>query len=64
MNQPVAETDKGRPFFKASEGGLFGDLRLLKDCPLTEFQFGQGIRVLIRSKVRLEAFPNGLPISV
>ena len=35
-----------------------------KDVTFGEFQSGNGRWVLIRWKVRLEAFRNGLPLSV
>jgi hypothetical protein len=35
-----------------------------KDVTSGEFQHGNGREVLIRWKVCLEAFPNGLPLSV
>lgn len=60
----VANTDMGKPPFKASEGGLSGILGELTDITTVEFQQGKGTKVVIRSKVRLEAFPNGLPMSV
>jgi hypothetical protein len=58
------KTDTGKPPFKASEGGCFENLRVSEDITLSEFQQGKGTRVPIRPKVRLEAFPNGLPMSV
>ena len=58
------KTDTGKPPFKASEGGCFENLRVSKDITPSEFQQGKGTRVSIRPKVRLEASPNGLPMSV
>jgi len=58
------KTDTGKPPFKASEGGCFENLRVLEDITSSEFQQGKVTRVPIRPKVRLEAFPNGLPMSV
>jgi hypothetical protein len=58
------KTNMGKPPFKASEGGCFENLRVSKDITPSEFQQGEGTRVPIRPKVRLEAFPNGLPMFV
>jgi hypothetical protein len=58
------KTDTGKPPFKASEGGCFENLRVSEDITPSEFQQGKGTRVPIRPKVRLEAFPNGLSMSV
>jgi hypothetical protein len=58
------QTDTGKPPFKASEGGCFENLRVSEDITSSEFQQGKGTRVPIRPKVRLEAFPNGLPMFV
>jgi hypothetical protein len=58
------KTDTGKPSFKASEGGCFENLRVSEDITPSEFQQGKGTKVPIRPKVRLEAFPNGLPMSV
>jgi hypothetical protein len=54
----------GKPPFKASEGGCFENLGVSEDIIPSEFQQGKGMRVPIRQTVRLEAFPNGLPMSV
>jgi hypothetical protein len=54
----------GKPPFKASEGGCFENLRVSEDITPSEFQQGKGTRMPIRPKVRLEASPNGLPMSV
>ena len=65
MSEPDScKTDTGKPPFKASEGGCFGNLRVSEDITPSEFQQGKGTRVPIRPKVRLEASPNGLPMSV
>jgi hypothetical protein len=58
------KTDTAKPPFKASEGGCFENLRVSEDITPSEFQQGKGTRVPIRPKVRLEASPNGLPMSV
>jgi hypothetical protein len=60
----VAKMATGKTPFKASEGGRFGYLRESEDSTSGELQQGKGTRALIGSKVRLEAFPNGLPMSV
>jgi hypothetical protein len=54
----------GKPPFKASEGGLFEILGSWKGFTLSELQFHRGMGELLRQKVRLEAFPNGSPMSV
>jgi hypothetical protein len=43
---------------------LFEILRSWKDFTLSELQFRKGMGELLRQKVRLEAFPNGSPMSV
>ena len=58
------KADTGKPPFKASEGGCFKNLRGSEDITPSEFQQGKGTRVPIPLKVRLEASPNGLPMSV
>ena len=57
-----ANTDMGKPPFKASEGGLFEILRSWKDFTLSELQFHKGMGEMPRQKVRLEASPNGSPM--
>jgi hypothetical protein len=39
-------------------------LKAWKECTFGEFQFGKGTEVLIRSKVRPEGFPKGLPMAI
>jgi hypothetical protein len=58
------EKDMGKPLFKASQGGCFENLSVSQDITSSEFQQGKGTKVPIRLEVRLEAFPNGLPMSV
>ena len=58
------KTGTGKPPFKASKGGCLEDLRVSEDINPSEFQQGKGMSVSIRPKVRLETFPNGLPMSV
>jgi len=65
MSKPDScKADTGKPPFKASEGGCFENLGVSEDITSSEFQQGKGMRVPILPKVRLEAFPNGLPMSV
>ena len=54
----------GKPPFKASEGGRFDIFMLLEDFTFGEIQLVKGRGVPFRIKVRLEAFPNGLSMSV
>jgi len=62
--QALRRAGTGKPPFKASEGGCFENLRVSEDITPSEFYQGKGTRVPIRPKVRLEASPNGLPMSV
>jgi hypothetical protein len=54
----------GKLPFKASEGVLFEILRSRKDFPLSELKYQKGVEELLCQKVRLEASPNGSPMSV
>jgi hypothetical protein len=54
----------GKPPSKASEGGCFDIFMQLEDFTFGEFQFVKRRGLLFRIKVRLEAFPNGLPMSL
>jgi hypothetical protein len=54
----------GKPFFEASEGGLFEILDSWKDFALNKLQFPNGMGEMLPQKVRLEPSPNGLPMSV
>jgi hypothetical protein len=54
----------GKPLSKASEGGDFDILGEWKDVAKSEVQRGLGKHVLIVLKVRPEAFPTDLPMSV
>ena len=60
----VAKTDAVKTLFKASEDDRLGYLRESEDRTPGELQQAKGTRVLIGSKVRLEAFPNSLSMSV
>jgi len=56
--------DTGKPPFKASEGGCSENLKVSEDITLSEFQQRKGMKMVIRPKVRLEAFADGLPMPV
>jgi hypothetical protein len=60
----VAKTALGNPIFKPSEGDRFDVLRVGEDSIESEVQQVSGTQVLIRLKVRPEAFPTGSPMSV
>ena len=60
----VAKSDMGKPPFEASEGGYIENGWVMEDFTLSEFLFCRGMTVPIRLKVRLEASPNGSPMSV
>jgi hypothetical protein len=51
------------PPFKASDGDLSGNGPVSEDFAKSEFLFRQGM-IPIRLKVRPEAFPKGIPMSV
>jgi len=54
----------GKPLSKALEGGDFDILGEREEVTKSEVQRGSRNHVLIGSKVRREAFPTGLPMSV
>jgi hypothetical protein len=54
----------GKPLFKASEGDGFDILRVWEDVTESGPYQVSGMQVLLRLKVRPEAFPSGLPMSV
>jgi hypothetical protein len=58
------KTGTGKPLFKASDGGVFENLWVTEDITQIELQQSWGMKVLTWLKVRPEAFPNGLPMSV
>jgi hypothetical protein len=60
----VAEMATGNPLFKASEEGDFDVLWEREDITRSEVQVVPGEHVMIGLKVRLEAFPTGLPMSL
>jgi hypothetical protein len=52
------------PLSNASDGGFIGIGSVLEDFILSEFLFRKGRIAPIRLKVRPEAFPRGIPMSV
>jgi len=54
----------GDPLFKSSEGDRFDILRVWQKVIESELQQVSGMEVLVRLKVRPEAFPNGSPMPV
>jgi hypothetical protein len=54
----------GKPLSKASEGDDRDVLGEREDVTKSELQWVSGAHLLIRVKVRPEAFPIGLPMSV
>jgi len=64
LNLPVAETDMDKPLFKASDGGYLEMARVTEDSTERGLQQGSEIPVPVGQKVRPEAFPKGLPMSV
>jgi hypothetical protein len=64
LNPPGALTAMGKPLFKASDGGYYEIVRGTEDSTQSGLQQGLGTSVLVEQKVRPEAFPSGLPMSV
>jgi hypothetical protein len=64
INSPVALTAMGKPLFKAPDGGYYDIVRVTEDSTQSELQQGPETSVLVDQKVRPEAFPSGLPMSV
>ena len=54
----------GKPLFKAPDGGYYKIVRATEDGIQNRLQQGLETSVLIEQKVRPEAFPSGLPMSV
>ena len=54
----------GKPLFKASDGGYHQIVRVTEDSTQSGLQQGPETFVLVEQKVRPEAFPSGLPMSV
>jgi hypothetical protein len=64
VDLPVAETGMAKPPFKASDGGLFTILWSWKDFTLSDLRFHKRMGLLLRQKVRPEAFLIGSPMPV
>ena len=60
----VALTAMGKPLFKAPDGGYYEIVRVTEDSTESGLQQGPETSVLVEQKVRPEAFPSGLPMSV
>jgi hypothetical protein len=54
----------GKPLFKAPDGGYYEIVRVTEDSTQSGLQEGHETSVLVELKVRPEAFPSGLPMSV
>jgi hypothetical protein len=63
-NPPVALTTMGNPLFKAPDGGYYETAKVTEDSTQSGFPQGSETSVLVEQKVRPEAFPSGLPMSV
>jgi hypothetical protein len=63
-NLAVAETDMGKPLSNAWEGGDFDVLEEREEITKSEVQHVSGKHVPIGTKVRPQAFPTGLSMSV
>jgi len=54
----------GKPLFNAPDGGYYEIVRVTEESTQSGLQQGSEISVLVEQKVRPEAFPSGLPMSV
>ena len=54
----------GKPLFKAPDGGYYEIVWVTEDGTMSGLQQGHETSVLVEQKVRPEAFPSGLPMSV
>ena len=54
----------GKPLFKAPDGGYHEIVWVTKDGTMSGLQQGHETSVLVEQKVRPEAFPSGLPMSL
>jgi hypothetical protein len=54
----------GNPPFKAPDGGYYETARVTEDTTQSGLQQGSETSVLVEQKIRPEAFPSGLPMSV
>jgi hypothetical protein len=61
---PVVETDMGKPLSKASKGGDCDILWEIEGVTKCEVGPVSEKHVLLHLRVRLEASPTGLPVSV
>ena len=64
LNPIAAQTGMGNPPFKSSEGDGFDILRVWQKVTKGELQQVSAMEVLVRLKVRPEAFPSGSPMPV
>ena len=60
----VALTATGKPLSKAPDGGYYEIVRVTEDGTESGLHQGPETSVLVEQKVRPEAFPSGLPMSV
>ena len=63
-NPPVALTTMGKPLFKAPDGGYHEIVRVTEDSAKSGLRQGSETLVLLEQRIRPEAFPSGLPMSV
>jgi hypothetical protein len=54
----------GKPLLKAPDGGYYEIIRVTEDSTQSGLQQGHETSELVGQKVRPEAFPSGLPMSV
>ena len=54
----------GKPLFKTPDGGYYRIVRVTEDYTQSGLQEGPEVSVLVEQKVRPEAFPSGLSMSV
>jgi hypothetical protein len=64
LDPPVAKTAMGKLLFKASDAGRFDILWGGEDSTQCELRQGSGTKVFLVLKVRPEAFPNSMSMSV
>jgi hypothetical protein len=60
----VALTDMGKSLFKPPDGGYYEAVWVMEDSTQSGRQQGPETSVLVEQKVRPEAFPSDLPMSV
>jgi hypothetical protein len=61
---PVVLTAMGKQLFKAPDGGYYEIVRVTEGSTQSELQQGPETSLLLDQKVRPEAFPSGLTMSV